>query len=188
MAMFSFNKLNMDGLPCWLLSCLTVCVAMRWAASPFVSHSLFSSPTANPQCPQGLGVCPGLRARAAHAAQRLPGGHAEGVERGELHPYRRGQRSRQSDQRYLHQLQAHLHGVQVRGARLLTAGVWMHLWTRLWMWHMHRYYHYRGHHTPPSFSWLLQTQDTVVMLKILFIASVAEIDPWAPHCPPGGVV
>ena len=68
-------------------------VADVTAVRPFVLQSLFSSPTANPQRPQGLGVCPGVCARSPHAAQRLPGGHAEGVERGELHPYRRGQRS-----------------------------------------------------------------------------------------------
>lgn len=51
--------------------------------------------TANPQRPQGLGVCSGLRPGPAHAAERLPGRHAEGVERRQLHPHRRGQRSRQ---------------------------------------------------------------------------------------------
>lgn len=49
--------------------------------------------TANPQRPQGLGVRSGIRPGPAHAAERLSGRHAEGVERRQLHPHRRGQGS-----------------------------------------------------------------------------------------------
>lgn len=91
---------------------------------------------ANPQRPQGLGVRAGLRPGAAHAAERLPRRHAQGVERGQLHPHRRGQRSRQPHQRHLHQLQADLHCVQVKqeaagdearfvASRQAAACVWM---------------------------------------------------------------
>lgn len=69
---------------------------------------------ANPQRPQGLGVCAGVRPGAAHAAERLSGRHAEGVECRQLHPHRRGQGSRQSHQRHMHQLEADLHRIQVR--------------------------------------------------------------------------
>lgn len=115
------------------------CVANTCLTHP---HALPNPPphvcpdsAANPQRPQGLGVRAGLRPGAAHAAERLPRRHAEGVERGQLHPHRRGQRSRQPHQRHLHQLQADLHRVQVKGGGH-PVGLWRgdEAWSAVTVW------------------------------------------------------
>ena len=86
--------------------------------NPFCLFLFLSSP-ANPQCPQGLGVCPGLCARPAPAAKCVPGGHDEGVARGQLHAHRGAPGSRQPHQRHLHKLQTNLHRFEVQ-PNLLT--------------------------------------------------------------------
>lgn len=71
---------------------------------------------ANPHGTQGLGMRPGLRSGPPHAAERLPCGRCQGLERGQLHTHRRDQRPRQPHQRHLYQQQAYFHRLQV-GAR-----------------------------------------------------------------------
>ena len=81
------------------------------------SPPLWLAPSlANPHGTQGLGMRPGLRSGPPHAAERLPCGRCQGLERGQPHTHRRDQRPRQPHQCHLHQQQAYFHCLQV-GAR-----------------------------------------------------------------------